>query len=347
MARTPNQRRLYAELLERFGREVADAFFRAIDDLKAGVRLQQVIAALEAGDIDAALQALNIDPAAFNEMADRIRDAQTAGGNAATDAMPRRRPDGTALQVRFDGRAYEAESWMRTHSSGLITRTTRDMRTAVRSSLTASLERGQNPRAAALDIVGRIDPTTGRRTGGILGLTTDQAGYVATARDELASADPATLRHYLTRTRRDKRFDRAVQKALAEESPLDREVARRALIAYESRLLQLRGETIGRVEAMTALQKGKRQAYEQAIASGKIKETDIRKAWRSASDLRVRHTHRMLNGDSAAFSEPFRSTSGALMQHPMDTSLGAGMSEIANCRCDTEYRVDFLANLSR
>lgn len=345
MARTRSQRLVYDELLQKYGRQVADAFFKALDDLKKGVRLQQVVVAIENNDIEGALNALDIDPAAFNDMLDRIREAHTAGGNAAVDAMPKRNPDGTALRVRFDGRAMAAEDWLRRHSSELITRTTADMRAAVRASLADSLAKGQNPRTAALDIVGRMNRVSQRRVGGILGLSVPQEEYVRSSREELASKDPKLLNNYLTRKLRDRRFDRTVTKAIREGTKPPREIAAKAVNAYERRLLKLRGETIARVETMTALQKGKRQAFDQAVADGKVKEADIKKAWRSAGDFRVRHTHVMLNGDSVRFNEPFVSASGARLMHPMDTSLGAGLSEIAGCRCDCEYRIDFLANL--
>jgi hypothetical protein len=345
MARTRAQRQAYADLLARYGRAVADAFFAAIDDLKSNVQLQRVQAAIEQGNVEAALDALNIDPNAFDNMLDRIRDAHSEGGKAATDFMPRRKPDGTALVVRFDGRNPEAERWLREHSSTLITRITNDQRQAVRMSLSESMRRGVNPRTAALDIVGRINRATGKREGGILGLTTVQEAYVRSARDELASGDPALLNNYLDRVRRDKRFDRTVAKAIKDQKPVPPETFAKAITAYERRLLALRGETIGRVEAMTSLQAGKREAYRQAIADGKVAESAVRKVWRSAGDFRVRDTHRALNGDSMGFNEAFVTRRGARLLHPMDTSLGAGVEEIANCRCDCEYRIDFLANL--
>lgn len=345
MAKIRVQRQVYADLLARYGREVADAFMRAIEGIRAAASLQRITAALEAGDIERALDELDIDTDAFGDMLDKIRDAHTEGGKFSADNMPRRKPDGTALTVRFDGRNPSAEAWLRDHSSRLVTGIVQDQRTAIRTSLSESMRRGVNPRSAALDIVGRINRATGKREGGVLGLSAPQEAYVRSARDELASDDAKTLRNYLTRTRRDKRFDRSVAKALREGTTVPAPIAAKAVVAYERRLLKLRGETIGRVEAMSALQRGKRQAYEQAIGAGKVNEADVTKAWRSAGDFRVRHTHIMLNGDSAGFNEPFRSASGALLQHPMDTSLGAGMDEIAGCRCDCEYRIDFLANL--
>ena len=340
-----SQARLYQELADRYGRLVADAFFKAFDNLRAMAEIQRVTAAIEAHDIEAALEALHIDPEAFNEVADRAREAHAEAGRAAAEGMPKRRPDGTALVVRFDGRNPEAETWLSRQSSDLITRITTEQRDIVRAKLTEGMARGANPRQTALEIVGRINRATGRREGGILGLTQAQAAYVATAREELASGDPEALKHYLTRGRRDKRFDRSVTKAIRGGKPVDPAIAAKALTAYERRLLQLRGETIGRVEAMTSLQQAKFEAYRQAIASGKVAENTVTKVWRSAGDLRVRHTHRSLNAESVRFSEAFRSPSGALMRFPMDTSMGAGPQETVGCRCDCEYRIDFYANL--
>lgn len=340
-----SQARLYQELADRYGRLVADAFFKAFDNLRAMAEIQRVTAAIEANDIEGALDALHIDPEAFNEVADRAREAHAEAGRVAAEGMPKRRPDGTALVVRFDGRNPEAEAWLSRQSSDLITRITTEQRDIVRAKLTEGMAKGANPRQTALEIVGRINRATGRREGGILGLTQAQAAYVATAREELASGDPEALKHYLTRGRRDKRFDRSVTKAIREGKPVDPAIAAKALTAYERRLLHLRGETIGRVEAMTSLQQAKHEAYRQAIASGKVAANTVTKVWRSAGDLRVRHTHRSLNAESVRFSEVFRSPSGALMRFPMDTSMGAGPQEIVGCRCDCEYRIDFYANL--
>jgi hypothetical protein len=278
-------------------------------------------------------------------MLNAIRNAQTEGGKAAIEDFPKRQANGSALVVRFSGRNPAAEQWLRDHSSQLITRITEDQRAAARSSLRDSLEAGVNPRTAALRIVGTLNRATGKREGGILGLSGPQEGYVRNARAELASGDPTALRAYLGRKQRDKRFDRTIERAIREETAPPAATIRKAILAYESRLLKLRGDTIGRVEALSALQAAKHEAYRQAIESGQVAESAVRKVWRSAGDLRVRHTHRALNGDSVAFREPFVTPSGARMRYPLDTSLGAGAGEIVNCRCDVEYRIDFLANL--
>lgn len=346
MATTRAKGALFDALAERYGREVAAAFLAAVDAIRAGAELQRVTAAIEAGQIEEALAALNIDAAAYEDLLDAIRNAQTEGGRAAIEDFPKRQADGTALVVRFSGRNPSAEQWLRDHSSQLITRITEDQRAAARAALRDSMEAGVNPRTAALRIVGTLNRATGKREGGILGLSAPQEGYVRNARAELTSGDPRALQAYLGRKQRDKRFDRTIERAIREETAPPAATIRKAIAAYESRLLKLRGDTIGRVEALSALQAAKHEAYRQAIESGQVAESAVRKVWRSAGDFRVRHTHRALNGDSVAFREPFVTRSGAMMRFPMDTTLGAGASETIGCRCDVEYRIDFLSNLA-
>ncbi|MNX98291.1 Phage Mu protein F like protein [compost metagenome] len=205
------------------------------------------------------------------------------------------------------------------------------------------MEAGAAPRSLAVRIVGRTNRATGKREGGILGLSAPQERFVASAQHELASADPALLKHYLTRTRRDRRFDRSITKAIREGQPVDPAIAAKALTAYERRLLQTRAQTVARTEAMTALHEGQYESLLQLVDSEAVQESQVRRVWRSSSDLRVRHTHAALNGDSAGLRDTFHSPSGARLRFPGDPL--APVSERVNCRCWCEPRIDFYANL--
>lgn len=344
MARRPTERQLFAELEQRYGTEIATAFLVAIDDLRTNADLQRVVAAIQAGNIEAAIDALNLDAAAFDRLLDAFQAAYVAAGEAVVTTMPTIRDvAGARVIIRFGSRNPRAEAWLRGESSTLVTRILQEQRVAVRQALVAGMEKGTAPRSIGLDIVGRIDKSTGKRAGGVLGLSGPQEQYVRTARAELASSDPVELGHYLTRTRRDKRFDRSVTKAIREGTTVPAEIQRKALSRYEARLLELRGQIIGRKEAMTALQAGKHEAYLQAVDSGAIAESAVRRTWRSAGDLRVRHTHMGLNGDTVGLRQPFVSPSGARLMFPGDPSAPA--DETIGCRCDVSYRIDFLFNL--
>jgi hypothetical protein len=340
------QQALYEELERRFGPRIAEAFREAVEDIQRAADVERAITALAVGDIEAALAAMHIDAAAFNPVADAIRETFSAGGQMGVATMP---PlvdaAGASLVIRYNGRALGAEAWLRDHSSRLITRTVEDQRRAIRSALEDSLRRGQNPRATIPQIVGRYDPKTRGRVGGIIGLTAPQERWVEKAWAELASADPAALNNYLGRKSRDKTYDRAVKRALADGKALPPDVARKALEGYQSGLLRTRGAAISQTEVLTSLNAGKFRAYIQATEYGNLDPETATKVWRDSSDKRVRHTHAILDGQSVKLLEPFRSASGALMMHPGDTSLGAGADEVVLCRCRFDVRIDRLANL--
>jgi hypothetical protein len=341
MARTA-ERQFYAALVERYGVEIADAFMAAVADLRAGADLQRLIAAIQLGDLDAAIAAAHIDAAAYSAMLEGVRAAYVASGTTAAGFITQ--ASGVAAVVRFDVRNRRAELWLSIHSSSLVTRIVDDQRQAVRQALAAGMARGENPRTTALDLVGRVDPSTGKRDGGIIGLTAQQQGAVEAARDQLRSDDPAQLKAYLERKRRDKRFDRSVLKAIREEKPLPAEIAGKALRQYKNRLLQLRGETIGKNEAFTSLQASKQEAYRQAVQGGAVSQQAVRKIWRHMANENPRIQHVEMDGESVGLEEVFVMPDGTRMLYPHDPEAPA--KHTLGCHCQADYRIDHLANLA-
>jgi hypothetical protein len=76
---------------------------------------------------------------------------------------------------------------------------------------------------------------------------------------------------------------------------------------------------------------GEYKAFQDAVNKGKT-----RKVWNTMLDYKVRHTHTELEGYSIPIMERFK-VGNYEMYQPKDTSLGAGMEEIANCRCWCTY----------
>lgn len=68
-----------------------------------------------------------------------------------------------------------------------------------------------------------------------------------------------------------------------------------------------------------------------ATATGKRKKT-----WVTMGDERVRLTHSIADGQTVDENEPFR-VGASLLKYPGDTSLGASLDEIVNCRCSAVY----------
>lgn len=331
MARRPSQKRLFRELAAKYGQEVAQAFITAIRDLTRQVEIQKLLLALERRDLDAAMQALHIDRAAFQPLEAKLVEAFTAGGQGAVATMPA----SVSIGFRFDPGNQRAAAIIRETAATLITRLTQGEIDQARAFLADGMARGAGPRSVALDLVGRISRATGERTGGLIGLSGPYRDYVATARAELASTDPALLRNYLTRNQRDRRYDKAVARAIQTGKPVPPETARTAITRYSARLIRLRGEVIARTEGLPAIRAAKHEAFQQLVDDGRVEVMDIIRGWSTTEDGRQRDTHDAMNGQEVrGLDMPFTSPSGAQMMFPGDTSRGAPASEIVACRCD-------------
>ena len=209
----------------------------------------------------------------------------------------------------------------------------------MRNFIRAGIESGAGPAKVAREIVGTMNRATGQRVGGILGLNAQQTDYAISARAELSN--PATMENYFSRERRDRRFDGIVRKAMADGKPVSAADTDRIVQRYKDRLLQLRGETIARTEAITALRAGRHEAYQQLVESGKVQAKQIIRTWRSAHDSRTRLDHLTLDKtDIRGLDQPFTAPDGSLMAYPGDTSMGASARETIQCRCHLDYQID-------
>lgn len=336
MARRPSQQQLFRELTAKYGLEVAEAFLDAIRDLARHAEVQQVIAALEAGDLNGAMEALHLDRAAFAGLEAKITEAYLAGGQGAVASMPA----AVSVGFRFDPGNQRAASWIQRHGANLITGLWQGERDRARAHLADGMAQGLHPRAVALDLVGRINRVSGIREGGVLGLSGPQTAALKAARAELASADPAGLRNYLTRGRRDRRFDKTVTKALREGKAIDPATAKTMAARYSASMLKLRGEVIARTESLPAIRAAKREAYQQLIDDGRVDVQSIVRGWHTIKDGRQRDSHGAMDGQTVrGLDMPFQTPTGAALLYPGDTSLGADGSETISCRCDESISI--------
>lgn len=332
-------------ILERLEPEVRRAFEEAIADIRSAAQLQAVIGHLEAGNVEAALIALNLRAEFFQPLDDALTDAFNAGGVsvlAGLPALPVPFSSGARVVARFDGRNPRAERVARDLSSTLITQIIDDQREAIRAVIEAGIEAGQGPRDTALNIVGRVNKATGKREGGIVGLNAPQTKAWLKAGDELDALDPA----YFERKLRDKRFDPMVRKAIETGKPLSKADRERVLNRYSARLLKHRGDTIARTETIASLNAGRDQGIRQLIEAGNITEDQVRKVWDSSGpDGRTRDTHLGMEAQERRLDEPFVTPMGYRLMHPGDASLGAPGSETINCRCVLRFSLDVYRGL--
>ena len=352
MAKRPSSRTRVRQLLDDLEPTVKTAFNEGVANMRLSglsrseqraveVRLEQ---AIQKGDVEEAARTLNVDFSSFRPLSKAIENVFEAGGEEAATKVPKvTKNNGSTAVFRFDIGNPSAAHELRNHSSNLITGIVDDQRQVIRDILADGIEQGRGPRRTALDLVGRINPVTGRREGGVIGLTAPQARYVENMRRRLLSGNPKEMEKVFGMERRDKRFDATIRKAIEAGTKLDQATVNRLTMRYSDRLLQLRGETIARTETMTAFNKGQMASMQQAISEGRVSASVVVKVWHAFLDERTRFTHSALNKAEVGFYDAFVTARGAHLQHPGDPA--GGPSEIVCCRCWMETKIDFLADL--
>src|SRR5690606_10682819 len=159
--------------------------------------------------------------------------------------------------------------------------------------------------------------------------------YVANMHRHLMEGD---LDGYLGMTRRDKRLDATVLKG----EPLTRAQIDRITQRYSDRLLQTRAEAIARTETAQAVEASKTEAFAQYADKAGVPPEAISRRWVHPGGKNSRDWHSEMNGmEIRGLTQPFVTPRGALMMHPLDTSLGAGPVEIVNCRCSQNISIDY------
>lgn len=327
-------RREILKKLDSLEPKIAKAFRDAVGEIKSRARLAELQAALEARDIERAWRAAGLREGGWTTLTESLRGAYLESGTFAAGEAP------AALGFTFNINNPRAENWLRQRSSDLVTQINDEQREAIRTVLEGGMARGDNPRRTALDIVGRMDRRSGRRVGGIVGLTGQQASYVENMRDELLSGDSTAMRNYFSRKRRDKRFDGLVRRAIENGEAVSRADVDRITSRYSDRLMQTRGNAIGVTESTRAFGAARKESLDQAIEQGLARPENIRREWDATLDGKTRTTHAAANGQVVGPNEPFI-VGGHQLQYPGDPSAPA--SETVWCRCFEKQTVDWVA----
>lgn len=355
-------KRQFMAMLDDLSPSVRQAFIVSVQKFATSIPLKEVEAAIAANDTVRLFDLLAYDRGDFSIFDRALAEAMAQGGDAAAAyfAGLAKAAGLNTVRAGFDATNPAATAWLRERSSLLVTEIRNEtvenveaLLSAIRRTLEPGTRAGQSVRTTALDIVGRVNRSTGLREGGILGLTPTEAEWAETAYSELVSGDPKQMRNFLSRGTRQKtpravkprstRFDALVERAIEDGKPLSPDKATRLVNDYRSYLLRTRGERIARTETIAALNEAKSEALDKLIADGIVREQDIELEWDASSDSDTRDSHRAMDGQKRPKGKPFRSGDGNLLLYPGDRSNGAPASDIINCRCFVRDRIDFIA----
>lgn len=338
MARRPNasQRRQLDALLARLEPELRAAFMAAIDDLLDGADWGALIEALGRRDVEAALAALNIEPAAFARYAQVSEMIFFEGGAAAATLITA--PGVGRVMIRFDMRNPAAETWIRQNVGERITAITRDTMQAARDAIRTGFEAGRHPQSIALDLVGRRG-AQGVREGGILGLDGPRAERMLAVTHGMETAEGVAdlvqggkVRYKVNRAT-ELRILKAYRNGEAVPAA-DRAISVRQ---YGNQLLRERGETIGRTETLQAVMGARQEAWRQGLEKLDATPQDVVKTWwHGGGPKDPREHHVAMSGQIVRGLEtPFEFSNGARLRYAGDPDGGA--AEVINCTCNTTY----------
>lgn len=328
MARKTAQQRRIEALIARLEPQVRAAFMDAIRSAGAAIDEKALTAALDARDIQAALALFRLDQGLLYPLEEAVRGAYIAGGTAVLAGLPKTIAGGFG----FNGRHIRAEQWTATIGSRLIQGIQSDTLEMAQRVITQGLADNIGTRAVARSLTGTA--VGGKRVGGFLGLTTQQADSIISGRAKLASGDPALMREYLDLKLRDKRFDGTIKKAIAEGRAIKGAELDRIIQGHQTKALGYRGKLIARNETFTAQAAGRHEAYRQLAESPKVEK--VTKKWVHGHSVKPRPDHVAMDGETIDLDEVFVMDDGARMAHPHDPAGGAEHS--LNCRCTLFYR---------
>jgi hypothetical protein len=320
------------------GRELRPILQSGWDDAillaRKAARGTAVYNAVEESDPADVIRAMGISEARYLlDFAEALRTVYMKAGQSYMDRIPKRIT--APINGQFNHQSVSASQFLERYSAERIKQISTDQKRAVRTMLQLGQQAGRNPRTVALDLVGRIQ--NGKRVGGIIGLSEQMAGWIHNARTELESGDPVRMRNFLTRMRRDRRFDPIIKKAIDAGKPVAQADIARILGRYADRLLQLRGETIARTESVEAVGHASLESLKQATEASGFDPDRIIRTWRDAGDNRTRLSHDQMNGqERRGLDTPFTFPGGGEAMFPGDASRGAPAGEIINCRCWAE-----------
>lgn len=321
------------------------AYLDAVRATVDAATIAEVERLLAAGDENGLVELLSLG--ALSLLIESVRSAFIAGARFEMIAIALPRADREQIgRKEFDVNRAEASSWLAQQVTDTRNTATDNVREAIRSVMGSrrvigGIQLGEavrTNRQAALDLIGRVSPQTGLRTGGVVGLPGNFAQYVTNARAQLLSGDPARLKQYLSRTRRDRRFDGIVNRAIAAGKAVAAKDVDKIAGRYSERLLKTHTEMLARTLAHESLNAGRDRAWEQLVEQGIARER-VEKEWRDRNDEKVRNSHRYMRGRRVGLGQPFQTNSGALLRFPGDSSLGAGWDELSNCRCICIYHL--------
>lgn len=335
-----SQARLFASLISELEPRIRRGFMASVTDLQANINWQALLSSLEQFDTEAAIAALNISPAAWQEYSQTMTAAYAQAGSSTMASI--RQSGIGGIGVRFNMGNPRAEQWILENVGGRITGYNREQVEVARAAINRGYSAGEGPRTIALDLAGR----TGRggvREGGVLGLDGPRADRLHNVSQGMRTPEGVqslVVRHadgslsvkYKVNKATEQRILKAYRAGEAVPAA-ERAISQRQ---YQNALLKQRADTVAQTETAGAVMNSRDEAWEQLVESEGLDREAVRKTWRHrrGGDGRVQHIA-MAGVTVQGLDTPFELPDGTRMLYPHDPAGGAKHNVF--CACSAEY----------
>ncbi|GLT07992.1 phage minor head protein [Sulfitobacter porphyrae] len=327
---TRQQQRQIRELIAKHDPLIQAAFLEVVRNAHGAVDFAELVRLVEIGDWNRIEQIMRLNQALLFPLQEAVRVTIVAGGMTVT--LPR----GIQGSFGFDGNHVRAQQIFAETGARLVTEIGSPGPEPIRATILQAQRERVGAETTARRLAGTLNPRTGVREGGILGLDGPRAQRSVRVREILS--DPDQIADYFRGkepryTSTDRRYDAQVRKAIAKGRALDKATIEKIAKAHDARLLKARGKAIAENEAFTAQAEGRREAYTQLFESDKVESID--KLWQHNSAKDARPDHKALDGKRVSFNEAFEMDDGTRMQYAHDPA--GGIKHSGGCRCTTTY----------
>src|SRR5690625_3135652 len=164
------------------------AFLDSVESIKSSVRINRLVRLIQAGNIEAVIDYVAVNAADFAAVTVLQQQVYNSAGMIYASNIYVK---GSSVRFAWDMTHGIAARRAEQISASLVTREVDSVKRVIRSYMVEALEKGMGPRNIALDLSGRM--VQGRRQGGVIGLTDQQAQWVANFRSYLENDDPRAL----------------------------------------------------------------------------------------------------------------------------------------------------------
>lgn len=306
---------------------LARAFLAAMQDVRDGVDYPALMRAIGAGDVPAAIDALDIEQGSFAPyIAAAFLLYMRTGAEAAR-----------GMRVRFDP---TRDADFRQDITGKVAAYVDEQVQAARDYVYSGYADGWSRREIAKGLAGKIGPS-GKREGGILGLSRAQQSWVDNMRARLESNDPEQMRAAMKYKERNRNFDKTIKRAIMDGKPLSADKIDEITGKFADKLLRKRATDIASFEATQFAAGAREQSVRQALEKARLPDGAVTKTWHHSSIyINARPDHVGMSGQTVTgINTPFVMADGVAMRYAHDPRGGAKHN--SHCRCRTSYSINW------